>query len=79
MADKPTDEDLVVAKQAALEIMMLTLVRPLAANPKFWADIDALADAFEQMNQDVLAAFPQRWGATRGFLTQWRKALNPGG
>lgn len=79
MAQKPSDEDLMVAKLAAMEIVMLTLIRPMAGNPKFWADIDAIAQAFQRGNQDVVDAFPQRWEATRGFLQEWRGVWNQGG
>ncbi|TDK24364.1 hypothetical protein E2F46_08760 [Luteimonas aestuarii] len=75
MQQKPTDEDVMVAKQAAMEIVMLTMMRPLAGNPRFWADIEAIADAFQKASPDEIAAFPQRWEATRGFLQQWRQAL----
>lgn len=79
MAQKPSDEDLMVAKLAAMEIVMLTLIRPMAGNQRFWADVDAIAQAFQSGNQDVLVAFPQRWEATQSFLQEWRRAWNQAG
>lgn len=78
MAQKPSDEDLMVGKLAAMEIVLLTLIRPMAGNPKFWGDVDAIAQAFQNGNRDVVDAFPQRWEATRGFLQEWRGVWNQG-
>ena len=77
MTDKPTDVDLLVAKMTAMEIMLLTLVRPLAQNPKFWNDVEAISQAFQSGNQEALAQFPHRVNAIRGYLDEWRRALTP--
>jgi hypothetical protein len=74
-----SDQDLLVAKQAAMEIVMLTMIRPLAGNPRFWADVDAVVAGFERSSPDEVAAFPQRWQATRDVLQQWRRALTGNG
>lgn len=78
MTSNQADVDALVAKLAAMEIMMLTLARPLGNNPNFWASVDAIAGAFQSNSKDVVDAFPQRWEATRGFLDEWKRALNPG-
>lgn len=36
MSDVPTETDRLVARMTAMEVMLLTLVRPLAQNPRFW-------------------------------------------
>ncbi len=61
-----------------MEVMLLTLVRPVGGNPNFWASVDAIAEAFQGSSKDIVEAFPQRWEATRGFLDEWKKVLNPG-
>ena len=77
MSDVPTETDRLVAKMTAMEVMLLTLVRPLAQNPKFWEDVEVMAKAFEAGNPQMDAMRQRRWTATRGFLDEWHRALTP--
>ena len=77
MSQSQADIEVLVAKLAAMEIMMLTLVKPIGGNPQFWATVDGIADAFQRDGKDVIDAFPQRWEATRGFIAEWKRALTP--
>jgi len=76
MSDAPTETDLLVAKMAAMEVMLLTMVRPLARNPKFWEDVNFVAKSFED-NTQMNDLRQRRWTATRGFIEEWRRALTP--
>lgn len=77
MAQPPNDADELVAKMMAMEILLLTLVRPVAGNPKFWEDADAILQAFQDGSPQVAKDFPHRIQAAKDSIAQWRRALNP--
>lgn len=58
---------------------MLTLVRPVAANPKFWDDVNAIMQGFEQTSPQVVKDYPHRIQAAKDFIAQWRQAFTPQG
>lgn len=76
MSNAPDEVDLLVAKMTAMEVVLLTMIRPLAQNPKFWEDVNSIAKAFED-NTRMNDLRERRWTATRGFIEEWRRALTP--
>lgn len=77
MAQPPNDADELVAKMMAMEILLLTLVRPVAGNPKFWDDVDAIMQGFQQASPQVVKDFPHRIRAAQESIDQWRRAFTP--
>ncbi|MGY0634293.1 hypothetical protein [Luteimonas sp. A478] len=77
MSQPPNETDLLVAKLMAMEVMLLTLVRPVADKPKFWEDLDGVAQVFENNLSQSPELVQRRWGAVRHFLDEWRAALSP--
>lgn len=77
MSDKTTETDLLVAKLMAMEVMLLTLVRPAAANPKFWNDVDAVTKVFDNNAKQAPAQMQRRWNSVQRYLDEWRTALTP--
>lgn len=77
MSDIQKETDQLVGKITAMEVMLLTLIRPMAQNPRFWTDVDAVAKAFEGHNNLMDGLSQRRWAAARGFLDEWRRALTP--
>jgi hypothetical protein len=77
MAQPPNDADPLVAKMMAMEVMLLTLVRPVARNPKFWEEVDAVTQAFQNGNPQAMKDYPHRWQGMMDSLAEWRRALTP--
>lgn len=79
MAQPQNNADELVSKLMAMEVVLLTLIRPVAGNPKFWEDADAIMQAFQNASPQVAQDFPHRIEAAKANIAQWRQAFTQPG
>lgn len=77
MSDNKTQTDLLVAKMMAMEVILLTLIRPAAGDPKFWNNVELITQAMEGRAPQQQDVFQRRWAAARDYMAEWRRALTP--
>lgn len=76
MSQENAPVDLIISKLMALEVVLMTLIRPAAGNPAFWSNVEQITQAAESVAQPD-EVFQRRWATARRYIEEWRQAMMP--